>query len=309
MAKYELKLPKMGESVAEATITAWLKEEGDTIAVDDAVVEIATDKVDSDVPSEVAGVLIEKRYAPDQVAQVGEVLAIIETDSPLATSEESQQTPAVAEPAQNLAPKPTAPVSQVDEFEADRAAQQVAKEVQQVQEQFQPIVSSTERFYSPLVKNMAAKENISQEELDRVPGTGQNQRVTKKDMLAYLENRKPSQPVSPAAAPSPESTLKPVVEKAEAPPNIQSSKPAVKIISGQDQIIEMSRMGKLIANHMIESKITSAHVQSFVEADVTELWEWRDKIKNTFLERTGENSLLPPCLSLLSLRRYEIFRC
>ena len=307
MAKYELKLPKMGESVAEATITAWLKEEGDTIAVDDAVVEIATDKVDSDVPSEVAGVLIEKRYAPDQVAQVGEVLAIIETDSPLATSEESQQTPAVAEPAQNLAPKPTAPVSQVDEFEADRAAQQVAKEVQQVQEQFQPIVSSTERFYSPLVKNMAAKENISQEELDRVPGTGQNQRVTKKDMLAYLENRKPSQPVSPAAAPSPESTLKPVVEKAEAPPNIQSSKPAVKIISGQDQIIEMSRMGKLIANHMIESKITSAHVQSFVEADVTELWEWRDKIKNTFLERTGEKLTFTPLFITAVLKALRDF--
>lgn len=307
MAKYELKLPKMGESVAEATITAWLKEEGDTIAVDDAVVEIATDKVDSDVPSEVAGVLIEKRYAPDQVAQVGEVLAIIETDSPLATPEESEQTPAVAEPDQNLAPKSTATVSEVDEFEADRAAQQVAKEVQQVQEQLQPIVSSTERFYSPLVKNMAAKENISQEELDRIPGTGQNQRVTKKDMLAYLENRKPSQPVSPAAAPIPESTPKPVVEKAEVPSNIQSSKPAVKIVSGQDQIIEMSRMGKLIADHMIESKTTSAHVQSFVEADVTELWEWREKIKNTFLERTGEKLTFTPLFITAVLKALRDF--
>ena len=308
MAKYELKLPKMGESVAEATITAWLKEEGDTIAADDAVVEIATDKVDSDVPSEVAGVLIEKRFAPDEVAQVGEVLAVIETDSPLATAEDVDTAATATTAVPSATPISTAPKTAPL---AEQAAQQVAQEVQQLQEQLQPIASSTERFYSPLVKNMAAKENISQAELDTIPGTGQNQRLTKNDMLAYLETRGLNKPVAPtttATSTTETKTSPPVTNKqsvsAESTPTPQTTP---KMVSGQDQIIEMSRMGKMIADHMIRSKEISAHVQSFVEADVTELWEWREKIKNTFFERTGEKLTFTPLFVTAVLKALRDF--
>ena len=308
MAKYELKLPKMGESVAEATITAWLKEEGDTIAADDAVVEIATDKVDSDVPSEVAGILIEKRFAPDEVAQVGEVLAVIETDSPLATAEDIDTATTATTDVPSSKPISTAPKTAPL---AEQAVQQVAQEVQQLQEQLQPIASSTERFYSPLVKNMAAKENISQAELDAIPGTGQNQRVTKNDMLAYLETRGQNKPVAPTKKSpsatetknSPQVTDKQPVSAESTPTHLT----APKMVSGQDQIIEMSRMGKMIADHMIHSKETSAHVQSFVEADVTELWEWREKIKNTFLDRTGEKLTFTPLFITAVLKALRDF--
>ncbi|MGB0256932.1 MAG: biotin/lipoyl-containing protein, partial [Flavobacteriaceae bacterium] len=177
MAKFELKLPKMGESVAEATITSWLKEVGDTIEIDDAVVEIATDKVDSDVPSEVAGILLQKNFEVDQVVKVGEVLAVIQTEGentipdpqPTAVAKAVQETAVAGEEA----PSP-----------AVKAATLVAEEMTQVKEQLQPIASNEKRFYSPLVKNIAAQENIPQDELDRVLGTGQNGRVTKKDILA-----------------------------------------------------------------------------------------------------------------------------
>ena len=285
MAKFELKLPKMGESVAEATITSWLKEVGDPIEIDDAVVEIATDKVDSDVPSEVTGVLLSKNFEVDQVVKVGEVLAVIETED-LDLAMESKQKTIPLEPQ----------LEEVVEEQEDtvQAAAEVAKEIVQLKEQIQPVVSNEKRFYSPLVKNIAVQENIKQEELDTISGTGQNNRVTKKDILAYIEQRVSTGTESPVI-PTPS-----VKERPAAKISTQTS-------SGQDQIIEMTRMGKLVAAHMLHSKETSAHVQSFVEADVTELWEWRERIKNKFLERTGEKLTFTPLFITAVLKALRDF--
>lgn len=296
MAKFELKLPKMGESVAEATITSWLKEVGDTIEIDDAVVEIATDKVDSDVPSEVAGVLLQKNFEVDQVVKVGEVLAVIQTEGEDATPDPLPATTI------KTVKETAAPVVEAASPVAE-AATAVTEEIAQVQEQLQPIVSNEKRFYSPLVKNIAAQENISQEELDGVPGTGQNGRVTKKDILAYLKNRIPITPVVAEAA------LQPTAPRAAllVTPKQKTPPPTPAVVSGEDQIIEMSRMGRLIADHMIQSKETSAHVQSFVEADVTELWEWREKIKHKFFERTGEKLTFTPLFITAVLKALRDF--
>jgi 2-oxoglutarate dehydrogenase E2 component (dihydrolipoamide succinyltransferase) len=253
MAKFELKLPKMGESVAEATVTNWLKNIGDTIEADEPVLEIATDKVDSEVPSEVDGVLVEILFNTDDVVQVGQTMAIIETNSD-AGSEPTQSTAQETESVKQVAATVTA------------AKDTVAAAV---------VVSSTQgRFYSPLVKKMAQKENILQAELDTVPGTGKDGRVTKNDMLTYIKNRGTSAVVS-----------KPVAAPTQAAP---------VSVNGGDEIIEMTRMGKLIAHHMVASVQTSAHVQSFIEADVTNIWNWRKKVKASFMTREGENLTFTP---------------
>ena len=253
MAKFELKLPKMGESVAEATVTNWLKNIGDTIEADEPVLEIATDKVDSEVPSEVDGVLVEILFNTDDVVQVGQTMAIIETNSD-ATSEPTQSTAQETESVKQVAATVTA------------AKDTVAAAV---------VVSSTQgRFYSPLVKKMAQKENILQAELDTVPGTGKDGRVSKNDMLAYIKSRGASTLVSKSVA---------------AP-----TQAAPVSVNGGDEIIEMTRMGKLIAHHMVASVQTSAHVQSFIEADVTNIWNWRKKVKASFMTREGENLTFTP---------------
>ena len=271
MAKFELKLPKMGESVAEATITSWLKEVGDTIEADEAVLEIATDKVDSEVPSEVDGVLIEKLFDVDDVVQVGQTIAVIEIDGEDSSSTE--------------APK-SEPVK-VEETQKILAVAEVAKTVVAAKETTKPVVNSGDRFYSPLVKNMAKKENISQAELDSIQGSGKEGRVTKNDMLSYIENRGTQTKVSSNTS---ESTAK------VAPVKSQESKPSPTpvVASGDDEIVEMTRMGKLIAHHMVESVQTSAHVQSFIEADVTKIWNWRKKVKDDFFNREGENLTFTP---------------
>ncbi len=253
MAKFELKLPKMGESVAEATVTNWLKNIGDAIEADEPVLEIATDKVDSEVPSEVDGVLVEILFNTDDVVQVGQTMAIIETNSD-AGSEPTQNTAQETESVKQVAATVTA------------AKDTVAAAV---------VVSSTQgRFYSPLVKKMAQKENILQAELDTVPGTGKDGRVSKNDMLAYIKNRGASALVSKSVA---------------AP-----TQAAPVSVNGGDEIIEMTRMGKLIAHHMVASVQTSAHVQSFIEADVTNIWNWRKKVKASFMTREGENLTFTP---------------
>ncbi len=267
MAKFELKLPKMGESVAEATITSWLKDVGDTIEADEAVLEIATDKVDSEVPSEVDGVLLEKLFEADDVVQVGQTIAIIETDG---------------------ADAPAASVSQQDavkETAAAPAVKEVAKTVAVAQETAAPVISSGERFYSPLVKNIAKKEGVSQAELDGLPGTGKDGRVTKNDLLAYVENRSAQpQKMAPAA-------VSPVQKSTTEKPKKET---APIVAADGDEIIEMTRMGKLIAHHMVNSVQTSAHVQSFIEADVTNIWNWRKKVKASFAQREGENLTFTP---------------
>ena len=253
MAKFELKLPKMGESVAEATVTNWLKNIGDAIEADEPVLEIATDKVDSEVPSEVDGVLVEILFNTDDVVQVGQTMAIIETNSD-ATLEPTQSADQEIESVKQVAATVTA------------AKDTVAAAV---------VVSSAQgRFYSPLVKKMAQKENILQAELDTVPGTGKDGRVSKNDMLAYIKSRGASALVSKSVA---------------AP-----TQAAPVSVNGGDEIIEMTRMGKLIAHHMVASVQTSAHVQSFIEADVTNIWNWRKKVKASFMTREGENLTFTP---------------
>jgi 2-oxoglutarate dehydrogenase E2 component (dihydrolipoamide succinyltransferase) len=270
MAKFELRLPKMGESVAEATITSWLKEVGDTIELDEAVLEIATDKVDSDVPSEVEGVLVEKFFNVDDVVQVGQVIAIIEiegdddNDGHVSESTSTEET----------------------DLEDDKATELVIQTISVAKEIIKPVASSEDRFYSPLVKNIAKEEGVSQNELDSIAGTGMDSRVTKNDILNFIKTKggKPQLEAPKVEAP----VVKPVqTEKSK-------STPTPVLASGGDEIIEMTRMGKLIAHHMVESVQTSAHVQSFIEADVTKIWNWRKKVKDTFLKREGENLTFTP---------------
>ncbi|WP_338357379.1 dihydrolipoamide acetyltransferase family protein [Yeosuana marina] len=277
MARFELKLPKMGESVAEATITSWLKEVGDTIELDEAVLEIATDKVDSEVPSEVDGVLVEKFFNVDDVVQVGQVLAIIETDEEESnvsqSSEETQE------------PKGVSP----------EVISEVEKTVVSAQESATPISSSENRFYSPLVKNIAKQEGVSQSELDAIKGTGKEGRVTKDDILSYIENKGGSKPVAEPVVTEPVvEEVKEAPQKPIKPVEVPKAEKASVVSSGDDEIIEMTRMGKLIAHHMVESVQTSAHVQSFIEADVTNIWNWRKKVKDSFAKREGENLTFTP---------------
>ena len=265
MAKFELKLPKRGESVAEATITSWLKEVGDTIEADEAVLEIATDKVDSEVPSEVSGVLVEKLFNVDDVVQVGQTIAVIETEAEVSVSTQAVET---------VVPEAVTAVE-----ETVVKAQETVGATMGVTEDF----SASERFYSPLVKNIAKQEGISLAELEAIVGTGNEGRVTKNDILAYVANRATkntqSAPVSATSAEQPRSAV---------------SNVAPVSVSMGDEIVEMSRMGKLIAHHMIQSIQTSAHVQSFVEVDVTNIWNWRNKMKNAFQQREGESLTFTP---------------
>lgn len=267
MAKFELKLPKMGESVAEATITSWLKEVGDTIELDEPVLEIATDKVDSEVPSEVDGVLVEQLFNVDDVVQVGQTIAIIEIEGDEIESPVAKK------------------IEEIEKMSQPSEVLEVAKTIESAKEIVTPVISSDSRFYSPLVKNIAKKEGITQEELDTLPGTGKEGRVTKNDILAYLESK------------SSDSFSEPEVVTKEIPvPTISVLKPemASVISSTGDEIIEMTRMGKLVAKHMVDSVQTSAHVQSFIEADVTKIWNWRNKVKDEFAKREGENLTFTP---------------
>jgi len=286
MAKFELKLPKMGESVAEATITSWLKEIGDTIEADEAVLEIATDKVDSEVPSEVDGVLIEKLFEVDDVVQVGQTIAVIEIEGEDANADST--------PIAEIVEVADAPV---------KAVAEVAQTIVAAQTTASPVISSNEgRFYSPLVKNIAKKEGLGQAELDTIPGTGKEGRVTKNDILEYIASRGNAAPVQePVKEAVKEVVSKPeVVVKPTQGNSVEKSKPApvaqkpVILSNDGDEIIEMSRMGKLVAKHMVDSVQTSAHVQSFIEADVTNIWNWRTKVKNDFKKREGENLTFTP---------------
>ena len=264
MAKFQLKLPKMGESVAEATIINWLKEVGDTIEADEAVVEIATDKVDTEVLSEVDGVLVEKLFKIDDVIQVGQTIAVIEIKEERELTEETSKNKTKVETS------PTPKIEVKEEIQIEEAVVISQSKIK----------SSYQRFYSPLVKKIAASEEVTQEELDSISGSGKEGRVTKKDILQYIENRS----IQPR-----------VIDLPKALPVITSQKQKLPIsVNGEDEIIEMTRLGKLIAHHMVESLQTSAHVQSFIEADVTKIWNWRQKVKVDFAKREGENITFTP---------------
>jgi 2-oxoglutarate dehydrogenase E2 component (dihydrolipoamide succinyltransferase) len=303
MAKKELKLPKMGESVAEATITTWLKEIGDTIEADEAVLEIATDKVDSEVPSEYDGVLVEKLFDVDDIVKVGEVVAIIEVKD-----EDSDENGEEV-------------ISMHETEEISENEKQSASVVQESMKNAQNMIadassySDSSKFYSPLVKNIADKENISVEELDKIKGTGLDERVTKDDILTYIKTRKEDEAfankVVDEKSPEPKKAVELVDEKSPEPKKAvelvdetslepkktpeRVAKPNTPVhLNEGDEIVEMSRMGKLISSHMLASIQTSAHVQSFIEVDVTGIWNWRGKHKGAFQEREGEKLTFTP---------------
>lgn len=269
MAEFQLIMPKMGESIAEATVIRWLKEEGESIEADESVLEIATDKVDSEVPSPKGGVLKKKLYGENDVVKVGEPVAIIELEG-----SESAPAPSAPAPAENAAPAVVAEkmVNTAQETAAPASAD----------------MSGGSRFYSPLVLNIARTEGISMSELELIGGTGNEGRVTKKDILAYVNDRKNGKVTAPVApsTPAPAAPAAPAVK--EGP-----KAPAVSMNAG-DEVIEMDRMRKIIADHMVMSKHVSPHVTSFVEADVTNLVLWRDRVKGEFQKREGEKITFTP---------------
>ena len=259
MAQVELIMPKMGESVAEATVIKWLKNVGDTIEMDESVLEIATDKVDSEIPSSIEGVLVKQLFKEDDVVLVGQAVAIIDTN---------------------------ADATEIDETPADKVEVEPSEELVKIEKIIEETIETTSipkssdsnKFFSPLVRSIAQKEGISGAELESISGSGKNGRVTKKDILAYLSKR---------------STAPTTTHKASTVSTAQITTPSIPVMEG-DEIIEMDRMRKMISDHMVMSKHVSPHVTSFVEADVTNIVNWRNKVKDEFLKREGEKITFTP---------------
>ena len=283
MAQYFLKLPKMGESVAEATVTKWLKEIGDSISLDDPIVEIATDKVDTDVSAEVSGILLEKRFEENAVVAVGDILAVIETEG---QSLEHSNIPSVElledkvpNIKENAKKEESVPIP--EEF-----TEVLLDEIKIAQETVQITTKESSKFYSPLVRNIAQEERIPLEILQTIVGTGKDQRVTKKDILTFIKNR------SSAEILINEKPTQTIISKTKEVETAVGKKDIS--LTGNDQILEMTRMEKLIATHMRSSIQTAAHVQSFIEVDVTNLWNWREEAKNAFQKRENEKLTFTP---------------
>jgi 2-oxoglutarate dehydrogenase E2 component (dihydrolipoamide succinyltransferase) len=270
MARVELVMPKMGESIMEATILKWRKKPGDRVELDEPVLDIATDKVDSEVPSPTAGVIVEILFPENEVVAINKTIAVIETEAGAAQVAASPAVAQATAPAVSAAAVPHVPVA----AEAATA----------------PAPASGSRFYSPLVRTIAKTEGISQAELDSVSGTGAEGRVTKKDILEYVASRSATPQVT-AILPPPSFAAE--APTATAPAKVPASAPAVSV-SGNVEIVEMDRMRRLIADHMVMSKHTSPHVTSFVEADVTNLVNWRNSIKDQFKRQYGENITFTP---------------
>ncbi len=286
MAQVELIMPKMGESIMEATILKWVKQVGDTVEVDETILEIATDKVDSEVPSPVSGTIAKVLFQENDTVEIGKVIALIATEG-----EEVDTTPApstsTVEQAGNNGQAPQvefAPAAVVTATAAVPAAASVG--------------SNGTRFYSPLVRNIAQTENIGMAELEQVPGTGKDGRVTKKDMLAYLTNRSatPLQ-TAPVAVASPTPAAPAATKTPAAPANYGSNV----------EIVEMDRMRKLIADHMVRSKHTSPHVTSFVEVDMTNVVNWRNRVKGDFQKRHGQKITFTPIMMEAMLKAIRDF--
>ena len=259
MAKYELVLPKMGESVEEATIISWLKNIGDKISADDLIVEIATDKVDSEVPCEVSGVLTKQLFKVNDIVKVGEPLAIIETNE-----------------------------AKIEQTESEEIYSETFKETETLVTKASEIIdypklTNNDKFYSPLVKNIAKKEGITYEELDIIKGSGKDGRITKKDLMDYMSNKKYTEF---------DDSFDPVIKYEKI---------------GKDSVSEMTRKEKLISDHMTKSKNESAHVQSFIEADITKIWEWREKNKKLFFERENEKITFTPIFVMLVAQTLKQF--
>lgn len=288
MAIVDLVMPKMGESIMEATILKWHKQSGDKVRMDETVLEIATDKVDSEVPSTAEGTITEILFKENDVVPVGTVIARLDTVGA-----------GTSAPAPQTAPAATAPQA---------APQSVAAPAQAPQQPAAVTAPEGGRFYSPLVLNIAGKEGISMAELERLPGTGNEGRVTKKDILNYVANRgngvvqaapAPQPQAAPAAAPAPQAApAAPAASTANYGSNVE--------------IIEMDRMRKLIADHMVRSKATSPHVTSFTEADVTNIVKWREGAKKEFEKKYGEKITFTPIFIeaiVNCIRKFPMINC
>lgn len=263
MAKFEIIMPKMGESIIEATITKWMKQPGDSVQEDDSLAEIATDKVDSEIPSPVEGKLLKLLFNEGDVVPVGKVIAIIEMEG----DDDEQETADEEKP--DIAMKPA------EAEEKNETADEEAPD-----EAVEPT-----RFYSPLVKSIAKKENISLKELEQIPGSGKDNRVTKEDILSFLKNKKEGKTAPEARPEQPKVQTTPQPQKVEAPKVIAAS---------GDEIVEMDRMRRLIADHMVMSKQVSPHVTSFIEVDVTNIVNWRNKVKDSFQKRENQKITFTP---------------
>jgi 2-oxoglutarate dehydrogenase E2 component (dihydrolipoamide succinyltransferase) len=258
----------MGESVQEATITKWFKKEGDKVEEDDSLLEIATDKVDTEIPSPVAGILVKALYKENDTVPVGEVIAVIDIDGETKVKEKTEEKAEEEKP--------------VEEKPGQKEAQEEKKSVKAER--------PAGRFYSPLVRNIAKQENIPDAELDSIAGTGKNERVSKQDILKYVRSRKAPDVSDKAAKPSVE------------------AQQAVSVSAGPgDKVIQMDRIRKLIAEHMVLSKRTSAHVASFIEADVTNLVKWRNKIKDEFYAREKQKFTFMPVFVDITARALKKF--
>jgi len=286
MAIVDLVMPKMGESIMEATVLKWHKAPGDHVKMDETLLDIATDKVDSEVPSTVAGVITELLYQVNDVVPVGAVIARIDSGG------------AAAQPA--AAPVAAAPAPLPQAAPAASVQQSVAA----------PVENNGARFYSPLVLNIAGQEGVSMAELESMPGTGNEGRVTKKDILNYVANRGAAgaQPVQATAAPVAQPTTPAAQSSA---PSVSAPKPQAPV-TGNVEIVEMDRMRKLIADHMVRSKATSPHVTSFTEADVTNIVKWREKVKGPFEKKYGEKITYTPIFFEAianCIRKYPLINC
>ena len=292
MSRFELKLPKMGESVAEATITSWLKDIGDEIQFDEAVVEIATDKVDSEVPSEKKGVLVEKYFEIGDVVEVGQTIAVIETDEIDETVKDNAELNSDVDKPSEVEESSNQIIKQP---EVEESPNEILKELEV---SVNDIISDDEvenisesGFLSPLVKNIVKKENISSNELLSIKGTGKNNRITKNDILTFISNRSV------------------VVEKSIDPKIDIQSVNKFEVSDFSDEVIEMTKMGKIISNHMTQSVKTSAHVQSFIEVDVTNIYNWRNRVKSGFESREGQKFTFTPIFIeavAVALRQYPM---
>jgi len=277
MAQFEILMPKMGESIEEATITKWFVKEGDAVEEDDVLLEIATDKVDSEIPSPVAGIVKKVLYNQDDIVAVGSVIAVIDLDGTAGETTTSSEAPKTEE---NIAePAVEKNMPQAESTNAGKAP-----------------VSTSGRFYSPLVKKIAAEENITAAELDSIKGSGLNDRLQKDDLLAYIESRGSKQQAPAAEHQKQESAPAPVKEV---------SVPVTR--SEDDDVIEMSRLRKLIAAHMIKSKQTSAHVTNMIETDVTNVVRWREKIKDDFQKKEGVKITYLPIFLEATVRALKDF--
>ena len=272
MAEYYLKLPKMGEGVEEATITNWLKNVGDKIEIDDSIVEIATDKVDSDIVSEVSGKLLNIKFNVNDVVKIGDIIATIETNEVI---KEDQFQDNLIDTGIKISEENFVDTEIDDDNILNKKNEEniLSEEIELIKSSIDPMIEHSSKYYSPLVKSIAEKEGLTTIDLERIKGTGKDQRVTKKDIISYLSSKK-------------EISVDQLSNKTE--------EDLFKFSQGKDQVIEMTRMEKILSSHMTDSIKKSAHVQSFIEVDVTDLWNWRENSKEHFLKRENQKLTFTP---------------